>query len=66
MLSIPAPLNRWTEQRPAQLAAMALDRLPAWVSILAVLLLGYYLAGAAMLSLAGLAMSRETKDVERF
>ncbi|MDQ1302422.1 MAG: ral secretion pathway protein, partial [Pseudomonadota bacterium] len=44
MLSIPAPLNRWTEQSPAQLAAMALDRLPAWVSILAVLLLGYYLA----------------------
>jgi general secretion pathway protein C len=44
MLSIPAPFNRWTGQSPAQLAAMALDRLPSWVSILAVLLLGYYLA----------------------
>ncbi|MBL8197802.1 MAG: type II secretion system protein GspC [Chromatiales bacterium] len=44
MLSIQATLNRWSDQSPAQLAAMTLDRLPAWVSILAVLLLGYYLA----------------------
>lgn len=44
MLSIQATLNRWSEQSPAQVASMALDRLPSWVSILAVLLLGYYLA----------------------
>lgn len=44
MLSIQATLNRWSDQSPAQLAATAVDRLPAWVSILAVLLLGYYLA----------------------
>lgn len=44
MLSIQATLNRWSDQSPAQLATMALDRLPSWVSILAVLLLGYYLA----------------------
>lgn len=44
MLSIQATLNRWSGQSPSQVAALAIDRLPSWVSILAVLLLGYYLA----------------------
>jgi general secretion pathway protein C len=44
MLSIQATLNRWSDHNPAQLATMALHRLPSWISVLAVLLLGYYLA----------------------
>ena len=44
MLNIQTTLNRWSGQSPAQLAALTVDRLPAWVSILAVLLLGWYLA----------------------
>jgi general secretion pathway protein C len=44
MLGIQATLDRWSGQSPAQVGMLAIDRLPSWISILAVLLLGYYLA----------------------
>jgi general secretion pathway protein C len=44
MVNIQATLNRWTGQSPAQFAVLAIERMPSWVSILTVLLLGYYLA----------------------
>ena len=44
MVNIQATLNRWTGHSPAQFTALATERLPAWLSILAVVLLGYYLA----------------------
>lgn len=44
MVNIQATLSRWSGQSPAQFTALTIERLPAWVSFLAVLLLGYYLA----------------------
>lgn len=44
MMNIQASLNRWTGQSPGQFAALTSERLPSWVSIVTVLLLGYYLA----------------------
>lgn len=44
MLNIQATLSRWSGQGSPQFNALLIERLPAWVSFLAVLLLGYYLA----------------------
>ncbi len=44
MVNIQATLSRWSSQSPAQFTAVTIERLPAWLSFLAVLLLGYYLA----------------------
>lgn len=44
MVNIQATLSRWSGQSPAQFTALTIERLPVWVSFLAVLLLGYYLA----------------------
>lgn len=44
MVNIQATLSRWSGQSPAQFTALTIERLPSWVSFLAVLLLGYYLA----------------------
>jgi general secretion pathway protein C len=44
MVNIQATLSRWSGQSPAQFTALTIERLPSWASLLAVLLLGYYLA----------------------
>ena len=48
-MNLPDLMSRWTAQSPALLMAKANEHVPLWLSLLLVVMIGYYLAKIAWL-----------------